>query len=205
MITNEAHFSWRTDGNYFIINYETPQGHKAVTKDLMMGTFISPSKSDPNEDGLVQSVSEKGRKKMSGLVAWQPSGSMVAGVDYVQEGEEGKKKYRVIFWEKNGLRHLEFNLPETVVEVQQLLWSADSTILYVKVRKDSNQHELLVYFRANYHWYLKNVVSLAPKDLVYPLSSQSAHHQLLVLTASDLELLTFETRLPEKEWKSLAA
>ena len=70
----------------------------------MMSTFISPSKSDPEEDGLVQSVSEKGRKNMSGLVAWQPSGSMVAGVDHIQKGE--KKQYRVIFWEKNGLRHL---------------------------------------------------------------------------------------------------
>lgn len=49
----------------------------------MMGTFISPAKSDPNEDGLVQSVSEKGRKNMLNLVSWQPSGGIIAGVDYV--------------------------------------------------------------------------------------------------------------------------
>ena len=75
----------------------------------MMNTFISPSKSDPSEEGLVQSVSERGREKMSGLVAWQPSGSIVAGSDYV--GKDKKKGWRVIFWEKNGLRHLEFALP----------------------------------------------------------------------------------------------
>lgn len=48
-----------------------------------MNTHISPAKSDTNADGLVQSVSEKGKKAMSGIVAWQPSGSIVAGVDYV--------------------------------------------------------------------------------------------------------------------------
>jgi len=50
----------------------------------MMGTFISPAKSDPNDDGLVQSVSEKGRNAMNHLVAWQPSGGIIAGSDYLQ-------------------------------------------------------------------------------------------------------------------------
>lgn len=41
---------------------------------------------------------------MMGLVAWQPSAGIIAGADYVNKG--GKKINRVIFWEKNGLRHL---------------------------------------------------------------------------------------------------
>jgi hypothetical protein len=49
----------------------------------MMNTFISAARSDPNEDGLVQSVSEKGRKNIKSLVAWQPSGSIIAGVDFI--------------------------------------------------------------------------------------------------------------------------
>lgn len=61
-----------------------------------MNTFISPAKSDPNADGLVQSVSEKGKKAMSPLVAWQPSGSIVAGVDFIQKGDVNTN--RVIFW-----------------------------------------------------------------------------------------------------------
>lgn len=48
-----------------------------------MTTFISPSKSDPNENGHVQSVSEKGKSKFRHLVAWQPSGGVIAGVDYL--------------------------------------------------------------------------------------------------------------------------
>ena len=96
VVDSSAMFSWRADGGFFILNYETKNGQKAVTKDVMMTTFISPSKSDPNEDGLVQSVSEKGRKNMSRFVAWQPNASIVAGSDYVMEG--GEKRFRVIFW-----------------------------------------------------------------------------------------------------------
>lgn len=66
----------------------------------MMNPFVSPSKSDPDPKGLVQSVAEKGRKNMGSSVAWQPSGGIIAGTDEV----DGKQ--RVIFWEKNGLRHL---------------------------------------------------------------------------------------------------
>lgn len=105
-------FSWRADGTHFIINYQTVNGYKAVTKDQMMGTFISPAKSDPKQDGLVQSVSEKGKKQFLSLVAWQPSGSIVAGVDFKIKNQV--KSYRVIFWEKNGLRHLQFNLPSGI-------------------------------------------------------------------------------------------
>lgn len=45
-----------------------------------MADSISPAQSDTNAEGLVQSVSEKGRKTMEGTLAWQPSGSIVAGV-----------------------------------------------------------------------------------------------------------------------------
>lgn len=62
----------------------------------MMNTFISPARSDPKEDGVVQSVSEKGKKAMGSLVSWQPSGSIIAGVDCVSKGQE--KQWRVIFW-----------------------------------------------------------------------------------------------------------
>jgi len=83
-LPNSPQFSWRVDGSFFSLNYQTVNGRKAVTKDIMMGTFISPAKSDPNDDGLVQSVSEKGRNAMNHLVAWQPSGGIIAGSDYLQ-------------------------------------------------------------------------------------------------------------------------
>lgn len=47
----------------------------------MMKTFVSPSKSDTDPKGPVQSVAQKGKKGMSSLVAWQPSGGIIAGND----------------------------------------------------------------------------------------------------------------------------
>lgn len=43
---------------------------------------------------------------MGSYVAWQPNGGIIAGTDFINKS--GKKVNRVIFWEKNGLRHLEF-------------------------------------------------------------------------------------------------
>jgi elongator complex protein 1 len=48
---------------------------------------------------------------MSSVVAWQPTGGIVAGSDEVDN------KHRVIFWERNGLRHLEFDLLPSVKKV----------------------------------------------------------------------------------------
>ena len=96
----------------------------------MMGIFRSASKSDPTEDGLVQSVSEKSRSNMSRLVAWQPTTNIIAGSDFFDR--DGKKIQRVIFWEKNGLRHLEFEIKERITDVLNLTWSADSKILLVE-------------------------------------------------------------------------
>jgi hypothetical protein len=58
----------------------------------MMNIHISPSKSDTDPKGPVQSVAEKGRKTMGSPVSWQPSGGIIAGTDEF-EGHQ-----RVIFW-----------------------------------------------------------------------------------------------------------
>jgi elongator complex protein 1 len=119
----------------------------------MMNPFISPSKSDTDPKGHVQSVAEKGRKNMGPSVAWQPAGGIIAGTDEVDN------KHRVIFWEKNGLRHLEFELLHIVKKVNELFWSPDSSVLYVDCETDSSR-VLYFYYRSNYKWHLKHQVLL---------------------------------------------
>lgn len=193
-------FSWRADGSYFVLNYQTPAGRKAVTKDPMLATFRSPAKSDP-QGGLVQSVSERGSPALSQLVAWQPSGSLVAGTD-VQEAK-GEKVQRVVFWEKNGLRHLEFSLGGEVQKVKDLFWSLDSAVLFVRAGFAEGE-KLLCYYRANYHWFLKHTIPLAPNSFCLPMGSSHRKQRLLIVGESSLEVFEYSIRLDEKDWKSEA-
>lgn len=101
---SESRFSWKADGNYFVVNLGTDRGRKCHTRDHMMGVFRSPARSDATGDGLVQSVSEKSWAGMKSVVAWQPSAGIIAGADCIVRN--GVEVNRVIFWEKNGLRHL---------------------------------------------------------------------------------------------------
>lgn len=82
-----------------------------------------------------------------------------------------------------------------------MFWSYDSTILFVNVVKEGGKAELLLYFRSNYHWYLKGVVALGSHDHCLALYSQKQKHQLLLIREDKLEVLEYVTRLPEKEWK----
>jgi len=76
-----------------------------------------------------------------------------------------KFKTRVIFWEKNGLRHLEFNLPNfsdkfdqesSDLIINNLIWNSDGTILTLFVESTLNNDQyILFYVRSNYKWYLK--------------------------------------------------
>ena len=124
----DPRFSWKADGTFFAVNIPTDKGRKCHTRDHMLGMFRSPSPSEPDPNGLVQSVSEKSRPEMGAPVAWQPSGGLIAGCDFITR--ENTKVNRVIFWEKNSLRHLEFELPSSVHQIVDLKW-VDSEILLV--------------------------------------------------------------------------
>lgn len=78
------------------INIQTDKGRKCHTRDNMLGLFRSPAKSDNEADGLVQSVSERSWPNMGNCCAWQPSGGLIAGNDFIDKN--GKKINRVIFW-----------------------------------------------------------------------------------------------------------
>ena len=95
---------------------------------------------------------------MSSLVAWQPSGAIIVGSETIKSHQSTQK---IIIWEKNGLRHLEFILPSFVVQVNAINWSLDSSVLVVEVQNKENGRQLLFYYRANYKWFLKSSVHLS--------------------------------------------
>ena len=86
---------------------------------------------------------------------------------------------------------MQFNLPQSVVNIVQLFWSTDSSILYLKVQKKDGSFELLVYFRANYHWFLKNVIDIEETSICYAISGQNRMNYLFVTHKNNFELIEF--------------
>jgi elongator complex protein 1 len=100
-------------------------------------------------------------------VAYQPSAGYIGGF------ERSGSSTRVIFWEKNGLRHLEFDLPDFGLQYEciDLAWSTDSSILALQLdfnepaKGTSRSTAICLYVRSNFKWYLKRILrSTSPFD-----------------------------------------
>lgn len=96
--------------------------------------------------------------KQQGLEAnlgWRPNSTTIATTQRFTD------KYVVTFFEKNGLKHGEFEIPEAEnIEVQKILWSQDSEILALAC-KDVLNHtpKVLLFTSSNYHWYHKQTLT----------------------------------------------
>ncbi|XP_071449948.1 elongator complex protein 1 [Hetaerina americana] len=139
--------SWRGDGELLVISMVNSH-----SRCRQLRIF--------NREGSLQCTSED----VDGLeppVSWKPSGALIASVQRLPN------KYMVVFFEKNGLRHGEFNLPfgPNEVLVKDLSWNADSTLLAVHCESMKGSENLSGYIQLwsvnNYHWYLKKVVRYA--------------------------------------------
>ena len=92
-------------------NFAIEGGRKSLTRDCELNLFRSAAKSDP-EGGFVESIAEKPVQNLKGAHHWQPNAKFIVGWDR-KPIKDIPEKYstRIIFWEKNGLRHYEFLLP----------------------------------------------------------------------------------------------
>ena len=86
-----ACISWRGDSRVFVVNYFINGGHKCLTRDTELKVIKGPARADrkakPSEN-FVNSVSENPLPELALPVAYQPNGSLVAGVQLaVGEGE----------------------------------------------------------------------------------------------------------------------
>ncbi|KAJ8714548.1 hypothetical protein PYW07_002773 [Mythimna separata] len=130
--------SWRGDGNFYAVGFIMDGIRRFKVFD---------------KEGHLQYTSEKQQGLESNL-SWRPSGNLIATTQKLND------KYLVSFFEKNGLKHGEFEIPvnsNTVVE--DITWSTDSEILTLQCRDtEKNIQTLLLYTIGNYHWYLKQTV-----------------------------------------------
>ncbi|KAK0313780.1 putative elongator complex protein 1 [Friedmanniomyces endolithicus] len=134
--------SWRGDGQYFAMS-------SILDSDPPSRVVRMYSR-----EGVLESVSEPVNGLESGL-NWKPSGQVIAGVRRRAEG------LQVVFFERNGLRHGEFDLrlskeeSEMIGRSVRLTWNIDSTVLAVALAD-----RIQLWTTSNYHWYLKQEVYL---------------------------------------------
>ncbi|KAK0300571.1 putative elongator complex protein 1 [Friedmanniomyces endolithicus] len=137
-----VNLSWRGDGQYFALS--SISDSEPACRVIRMYS----------REGVLESVSEPVNGLESGL-SWKPSGQTVAGVRRSAEG------LQVVFFERNGLRHGEFDLrltkeeSETIGRSVRLRWNIDSTVLAVALAD-----RVQLWTVSNYHWYLKQEVYL---------------------------------------------
>lgn len=133
--------SWRGDGAYFAVN--------TVEQDRRRMIRVY------SREGQLDSVSEP-VDGLEGALSWRPSGNLIASI------RRSSDRAEVVFFERNGLRHGQFDLRLTSEELQALVtplslrWNSDSNVLAV-----SFPHKVQLWTMSNYHYYLK-------QELVFP-------------------------------------
>ncbi|VEU21829.1 DEKNAAC102885 [Brettanomyces naardenensis] len=141
--------TWRGDCKHFaVINV-----HESPLEDHTRRRVVRVY----SRDGKLESCSEP-IDGMEGAIAWKPQGSLIACVQRSQEVDEDDgeqfEALKIIFLERNGLRHGEFNtrLPEGS-KIDAIDWSANSEVLALQF-----EHSVQIWATKNYHWYLKQEI-----------------------------------------------
>uniref|UniRef100_A0A8C1Q8T7 Elongator complex protein 1 n=1 Tax=Cyprinus carpio TaxID=7962 RepID=A0A8C1Q8T7_CYPCA len=145
--------TWRGDGQFFAVSTVCPQTGARKVRIW-------------NRECVLQATSEV----VNGLeqpLCWRPSGSLIAST------QRHPNKHSVVFMEKNGLLHGDFNLPfgKEQVKVKELLWNSDSTVLAVwmeDLKPGENEHPntyIQLWTVGNYHWYLKQSLHFGSEPL----------------------------------------
>ncbi|CAG8446071.1 15447_t:CDS:10 [Acaulospora morrowiae] len=145
-----------------------------------------------NREGVLQSTSEPvdglghilSWRYVHTLVLLPAPGSIITGLhtlitlpagNLIASSQKFSDKQEIIFFEKNGLRHGEFTLRETLKhKIIEILWNCDSTVLAVWLERGSLETEksscVQLWNANNYHWYLKQEILMKTDDFITSFS-----------------------------------
>ncbi|KAK6199389.1 RNA polymerase II Elongator subunit [Scheffersomyces amazonensis] len=137
--------SWRGDCEYFSITTIEPvlvEDTAEMYDRRVIRVFT--------REGELDSVNEA----VDGLehnLAWKPQGSLIASTQRHLD-DEGDEVLELVFYERNGLRHGQFNtrLDPLLEVINNLQWSSDSEVLLFQL-----YDRVQLWTCKNYHWYLK--------------------------------------------------
>ncbi|RMX99264.1 hypothetical protein D0868_09634 [Hortaea werneckii] len=164
--------SWRGDGQYVATNTIL----EAEPRRRILRVY--------NREGVLESVSEP-VNGLEGALSWKPSGQLLACVQRKDDG-----CLRNVFFERNGLRHGEFDLRLSKEEAEtsgrhvSLSWNTDSTVLAV-ILTDRVQ----LWTMGNYHYYLKQELRFGTNMLSRSLTAAWSSEKSLQISCSNGEEL----------------
>ncbi|KAG7796246.1 hypothetical protein KL929_003437 [Ogataea haglerorum] len=144
--TFKCEISWRGDSQYLSLSSveEVEPGHERRVIRVY------------SRDGELDSCSEAVDGQEEPL-SWKPQGSLIASTRRRFEEEINEQVLELIFFERNGLRHGEFNARlEENTRVLSLDWSCNSEMLAFRLLD-----RIQVWTTKNYHWYLKEEIYTA--------------------------------------------
>ncbi|ESK87867.1 pol ii transcription elongation factor [Moniliophthora roreri MCA 2997] len=154
--------SWRGDGAYFVVSTTT---QNSTLAHRVLRVY--------DRQGVLQSTSE-GVPGLEHTLSWRPSGNLIAGTQRFgfEGGGAGRAgRHDLVFFERNGLRHGEFELrPKDMGIIQQekfkwgyrvkeVGWSSDSNVLTVWIEREEGDDLVQLWTTGNYHWYLKQEIA----------------------------------------------
>ena len=163
--------SWRGDGAFVAVNSLQSGSHRVIRVYSREGSLESVS--EP-VDGLESALS------------WRPAGNLLAGIKRLEARTE------VIFFEKNGLRHGQFDLrlskegTDDLGSSVTLKWNIDSSVLAV-----CSKNKIQLWTMGNYHYYLKQEIHI-------PLRGASETPAILTWHPEKALIFTLGTRSKRK-------
>jgi elongator complex protein 1 len=160
--------SWRKDGKNYVINVQEDQQERSLYIYERNGTLVAKN--------------EK-KKDLYSLVDYVPDGSLVTSIQFKKE----KKETCVVFFETNGLSHYDFLLEkgDSPSVIHSLQWNANSELLAIAFSSC-----VQLWFRSNYHWYMKQEISLKEDEKVVLMKWDSEKPYSLFLFTS-MSFLSF--------------
>lgn len=148
MDNRQVSISWRGDCEYFAVStIETVADPDDETQTIERRAVRVFSRSGAL-DGASEPVTG-----MEHNLSWKPQGSLIASVRRSTHlGEEANLE--IIFFERNGLRHGEFDTRLSLDEIiNDVCWNSTSEVLAVVL-----QNRIQLWTTKNYHWYLKQEI-----------------------------------------------
>lgn len=175
--------SWRGDCEYFVVSTienVLVEDTQEMYPRRVLRVF--------SREGILESVNEA----VDGLehnLAWKPQGSLIASTQRTID-EDGDPVLNIVFYEKNGLRHGQFNsrLNPELADIIDLQWSSNSEVLLLQL-KDRIQ----LWTTKNYHWYLKqelfiNLIDYPQNEILYSKFHPEKPLNLIVASMSGIEI-----------------